>query len=85
MREAGLDPPPGTGDSLELDEEDLRELLGWILVQGPVLLHNPVQGAQLDQLGHHSDGRDALDHDVPGLQVDGVNLVEHKADPIHRQ
>lgn len=43
-----LHPEPGTGEFLELDKVHLRELLSRVLVQGPVLLHSSVQGAQLD-------------------------------------
>lgn len=57
----------GTGEFLELDEVNFCEVFSGVLVQGPVLLHSPVQGAQLDQLGHHPDGWDPLHHQVPGL------------------
>lgn len=60
-------PEPGTGEFLELDKVDLRELLSRVLVQGPVLLHSSVQGTQLDQLCHHSNGWDPLDHQVTRL------------------
>lgn len=69
-------PEPGTGESLELDQVDLCELLGRVLVQRPVLLHSSVQCAQLDELGHHSDRWNPLDHQVPRFQVDGVHLTQ---------
>lgn len=39
---------PGTGELLEFDEEHLCELFCRVFVQGPVLLHSSVQGAELD-------------------------------------
>lgn len=65
---------PGAGQSLELDQVDLRELLGGVFVQRPVLLHGSVQRAQLDEFGHDPDGWHPLDHQVPRFQVDGVHL-----------
>lgn len=73
---------PGTGQSLELDQVDLRELLGRVFVQRPVLLHGSVQRAQLDELGHDPDGWDPLDHQVPRFQVDGVHLTNKKNEAI---
>lgn len=73
---------PGTGQSLELDQVDLRELLGRVFVQRPVLLHGSVQRAQLDELGHDPDGWDPLDHQIPRFQVDGVHLTNKKNDEI---
>ncbi|KAF3833814.1 hypothetical protein F7725_025018 [Dissostichus mawsoni] len=65
-------------NTLYLALVDLCELLSRVLVQGPVLLHSPVQSTQLDQLCHHSYGWDPLDHQSYGEAVSWMDSTEEE-------